>query len=461
MFININLFYVLNFLSVILLFICLFFFSDKKKFLYSIYCGFLGILIPVIYYIFILKNKFLFFLVISLFFFTGLIGWLISSVINITSIPELITLMHSFIGLSAVVIGYNNIFLYKYNNIINILEIFFSNLIGSITFIGSIISYLKLINIRLFNNFYVKKKFFCLNIFILILLLYFFLKINYYKYFIWIYFMIFLVSIFLGFNILNSLDSSDIPIVISLLNAYSGLSSVISGFILNNNLLIIIGSLVSSSGFILSKKMCVSMNRSIYSIIFGKIFYSNIKNKDFFEKKNVNKLDLYYVKNKIISFKELIIVPGYGMAVSQSQNAIFNLMKILINKYLIKIKFIIHPIAGRLPGHMNLLLAEVNIKHKYIYSLNQINDKFMKNKLVLVIGANDIINPRAYYDKNCVLYGMPIIKIWKSKFCIIFKKNIYYNTGFSKIYNPIFFKKNVGILFGDAKINLENILNLI
>lgn len=411
MFSNINLFYVLNFLSIILLFICLFFFSDKKKFLYGVYCGFLGILIPVIYYIFSLKNKFLFFFTIFLFFFTGLIGLLISLVINITSIPELITLMHSFIGLSAVIIGYNNIFLYKYNNIINLLEIFFSNFIGSITFIGSIISYFKLINVRLFNNFYVKKKVFYFNIFILIFLLYFFLKVSYYKYFILIYFIIFLVSIFLGFNILNSLDSSDVPILISLLNAYSGLSSVISGFILNNNLLIIIGSLVSSSGFILSKKMCLSMNRSIYSIIFGKIFYFNIKNKDFVIKKNINKLSITYVKDKIISFKKIIIVPGYGMAVSQSQNIIFNLMKILIKKYFIKIKFIIHPIAGRLPGHMNLLLAEAHITHEYIYSLNQINDKFMKNKLVLVIGANDIINPRAYYDKNCILYGMPIIKI--------------------------------------------------
>ncbi len=461
MFINFNIFYLLNFLSVVLLFLCLFFFSNKKKFLYSINFGFLGIFIPIIYYMFCLKKKLLFFLTFLLFFLTSIIGWFISFKLNISNIPELITLMHSFIGFAAIIIGYNNIFLYKNNYLINLIEIFLSNFIGSITFIGSIISYLKLININLFNNFNVNKKVFCLNIFLLLFCLYFFLKLNYYKYLIFIYFLIFLISIFLGFSILNSLDSSDIPIVISILNAYSGLSSVISGFILNNSLLIIIGSLVSSSGFILSKKMCLSMNKSIYEIILGKIFFLRNNDENIFIKKKFNKLNFLDVKNKIISFKEIIIVPGYGMALSQCQNLISKLVNILIYKYLIDVKFIIHPIAGRLPGHMNLLLAEVHIKNKYIYYLNQINSYFLSNKLILVIGANDIINPRATYDKKCILYGMPVVEIWKSKFSIILKKNINCSTSFSKIYNPVFSEKNVGVLFGDAKLSLKNILNLI
>ncbi len=463
MFVNINLFFLLNFFSVISFFLCLLFFSKKDSFLYSIYFGFLGIFLPFIYYILNFKNIILSLCVLFIILFTSLIGWIISIKINITRVPELITLMHSFIGLSAIVIGYNNIFLHKLNfNKIYLLEIFFSNLIGSVTFIGSIISYLKLINVYFLNDFFIGKKSFFLNIFLLILLLYFFLKVYIFKYLIFIYFLTLLISLFLGLNILNSLDSSDVPIIISMLNAYSGLSSVISGFILNNNLLIIVGSLVSSSGFILSKKMCLSMNKSICQIIFGKIFLNNIKKKEKIIKKNISKLSILDIKKKISFFKEIIIVPGYGMAISRSQKLIYNLINILINKYLINVKFIIHPIAGRLPGHMNLLLAEANINRKYIYSLNQINSNFIKNKLILVIGANDIINPRAMWDKNCILYGMPVVKVWKSKFVIIFKKSLnLHSTGFSKIDNPIFFKKNVGILFGDAKLNLKKILDII
>ncbi len=463
MFKNFNIFFLCNIFSIISFFLCLLFFSNKKKFYYSIYLGFLGIFFPLIYYIFCLKKTILFLIVIFLIFFTGIIGWIISIKINISRIPELITLMHSFIGLSAINIGYNNIFLYKLNDSrIYLVEIFFSNLVGSFTFIGSIISYFKLINKDIFSIWFTGKKKFYLNIFLLFINLFLFLNVNSIKYLIFIYLLTFLFSNFLGLNILGSLDSSDIPIIISMLNAYSGLSSVISGFILNNNLLIMVGSLVCASGFILSKKMCLSMNKSILKIIFGKIFFKDLYHKDFIIKNKINKLSCMDVKKKIISFKDIIIVPGYGMALSQSQKLISCLMKKLLNKYLINIKFIIHPIAGRLPGHMNLLLAEANIQHKYIYSLDSIDDNFMKNKLVLVIGANDIINPEAVYNKNCILYGMPVIKVWKSDFVIIFKRNFnLYNTGFSKVNNSIFYKKNVGILFGDAKLNLQNILNLI
>ncbi len=463
MLLNINLFFLLNFFSIFFLVLSLLFFSQKDRYLYSIYFGFLGIFLPIIYYIFNIKNMFLFLCTLIIILFTSLIGWIISLKVDITRVPELITLMHSFIGWNAIIIGYNNIFLYKLNlNKFYLLEIFFSNFIGTITFVGSIISYFKLTNISFLNKFSFKKRNFFLSIILIIFLLYFFLTYSVLKYLIFIYFLIFLVSSYLIFNILSNLDSSDIPIIISMLNAYSGLSAVISGFILNNNLLIIIGSLVSSSGFILSKKMCLSMNKSIYQIIFGKIFVDNSYYKEKITKQNINKLNILDVKNKISIFKEIIIVPGYGMALSRSQKLIYDLINILINKYLLKIKFIIHPIAGRLPGHMNLLLAEANINYKYIYSLDKVHDNFMKDKLVLVIGANDIINPRAILDKNCVLYGMPIVKVWKSKFVIIFKKNInLYNTGFSKVYNPIFFKENVGILFGDAKLNLKKILNII
>ncbi len=462
MFKNFNLFFLLNFFSILLFFLCLLFFSSKKKYFYSIYLGFLGMLLPLIYYIFCLKNFFLFLIVFFLIFLTALLGWIISLKVNISRIPELITLMHSFIGLAAINIGYNNIFLYKLNNKIYLIEIFLSNFIGSFTFIGSIISYLKLINKDFFSFLFIGKKIFYLSFFLLLINFILFLNLVYNKYLIFIYLLVFLFSNLLGLNILGSLESSDIPIMISILNAYSGLSSVLSGFVLGNNLLIIVGSLVSSSGFILSKKMCLSMNKSIFQIIFGKIFFKNLYQENYFIKKKVNKLSFLDVRKIIISFKNIIIVPGYGMALSQSQNLISNLVKILLNKYSINTSFIIHPIAGRLPGHMNLLLAEANIKHKYIYSLDNIDSNFMKNKLVLVIGASDIINPEAIYNKNCVLYGMPVIKVWESDFVIIFKRSLnLYNTGFSKINNSIFFKRNVGILFGDAKLNLQKILNFI
>ncbi len=463
MFWNFNIFFLFNIFSIISFFLCLLFFSSKKKFFYSIYLGFLGIFFPLIYYIFCLKKTILLLIVIFLILFTGIIGWIISIKIDISRVPELITLMHSFIGLSAISIGYNNIFLYKLiNSKIYLIEIFLSNFIGSFTFIGSIISYFKLINKDIFSIFFIGRKIFYLNIFLLFVNLFLFLSINNIKYLIFIYLLTFLFSNFLGLNILSSLDSSDIPIIISMLNAYSGLSSVISGFILNNNLLIIIGSLVSSSGFILSKKMCLSMNKSIFQIIFGKIFFKNLYYNTYIIKKKINKLSCIDVKEKIISFKNIIIVPGYGMALSQSQKLISCLMRKLLNKYSINIEFIIHPVAGRLPGHMNLLLAEANIQYKYIYSLDSIDDNFMKNKLVLAIGANDIINPEAISNKNCILYGMPVIKVWKSNFVIIFKRSMnLYNSGFSKVNNSIFYKKNVGVLFGDAKLNLQNLLDLI
>ncbi len=465
-----NIFFIYDFISILSFIFCLLFFSNKNKAIKGNFLGILGIFISIFSKIFFFNLNILFFLSLIIIIISGYISIIYVKKINIINIPELITILHSFVGFSTVLISFNNvIYLYEnklFNNKIYLLEIFLSNIIGSITFSGSLLSFLILNNSRLlyFLYFLLNKNIFIINIIFLIFLFLFFIKIKIFLYSLLLYFLAFFSSFIIGLIFILKIKPSNVPIGLSILNSYSGWSASISGFILNNNILIFVGSLIGSSGLMLSYKMCNEINSSIFEIIFSIFIYDKKENKNI--NKNFNKKFIYNILKKndiikyIISSKSIIIVPGYGMAVSKSQYVISDIFFCLLNKYKKDIKFAIHPVSGRLPGHMNVLLSEVKIPYKYIFSAEKLKNDFKNTDLVLVIGANDIINPDAIENKNSPLYGMSVVKVWESKYVIIFKRNIV-GSGYSKINNSIFYKKNIGLFLGDAKYNLLKIKKFI
>ncbi len=458
--------YICNIYSILLFVFGLFFFSDKNSVVKGCYLSVLGMVISLISNLYLLNNTNDLFLCFMVLFSGGLFGIYVAMNINMYKIPELISLFHSFVAFSSIIISFNNISKNVFLNKLYLFEIILSNIIGSVTFIGSLVSFFLLSNLIFFKKkFFLGKKLFIINILLLFIFILLFLNSVNYLYLMYFYIFISLLSFLFGYFLVINVDVSDISVLISLLNSYSGWVNVISGFILDNDVLIVVGALTGSCGFFLAKVMCKLTNKSLYKVIMFNILYikkdvdiNNIKNKfKFLKKYNIND-----VVDILLSSKSIIIVPGYGMAISQSHYVIGEIFNILIKKYSLNVKFAIHPIAGRLPGHMNVLLAEANISSKYIFSLENINDKFSTNDLSLVIGANDIINPRSINDRSCVLYGMPVLKVWESKFVIILKRNFNnYATGYSQVSNSIFLKKNVGLLLGDAKLNLLKILNLI
>ncbi|QJC28046.1 NAD(P)(+) transhydrogenase (Re/Si-specific) subunit beta [Enterobacteriaceae endosymbiont of Plateumaris braccata] len=396
----------------------------------------------------------------------GIIGINISKKIDMTKMPQLIAILHSFVGLTAVIVGLNSYLSIYYNinkthDIIKLIEIFISIFIGSITFIGSVIAFSKLSGIITTKayNFKFKKLINFITLIISIILMLIFIHTQYII--VQILSLIFMIhiSLIFGLYLIVSIGGADMPVVISMLNSYSGWAAAASGFMLNNDLLIITGALVGSSGAILSYLMCKSMNRSFINVIFGGL--QNQKSDNIIE----NDIEQQYKKISIIETVEIlkesnniIIIPGYGMAVAQAQHAISEVVKKL-NFYNIKVRFAIHPVAGRLPGHMNVLLAEANIPYEIILEMDEINKDFSNTDTVLIIGANDTVNPSAQEDKNSPISGMPVLEAWKAKNIIIFKRSM--NYGYSGITNPLFYKDNSYMLFGDAKETVNKILKIL
>jgi NAD(P) transhydrogenase subunit beta len=263
----------------------------------------------------------------------------------------------------------------------------------------------------------------------------------------------------IGILLIIPIGGADTPVVVSMLNSYSGFAAAATGFMLGNDLLIIAGALVGSSGAILSYIMCKAMNRSFLSVILG----------GFGVKKAVvskgNKQELSYceitpmqVANMLKNCKKVLVTPGYGMATAKAQHSLASLYDILF-KMNIELTFGVHPVAGRMPGHMNVLLAEANIDYDKVYELDEINNDFKDIDCVLVIGANDTVNPSAIDDKDSPIAGMPVLKVWEAKNVIVFKRG--FNAGYAGVDNPLFFKPNTKMLFGDAKISLDEIIKSI
>ena len=367
----------------------------------------------------------------------ALFGMIYAKNIQMQNLPQMIALLNGFGGLSAGLIGVEEVITNSQNNLLQLFII----ILGFITFSGSIASYITLSStFKLIDKRIIKTT----NFFIFILAIisaYYTHKINNY----YLFPLIFLSTIW-GFLFVLPIGGADAPIVISILNALSGWSTVLVGFSLYNPLLIITGSIIGASGFILSYIMTKSMNRSLFSVIFPQTSKNTSKTN--------NPQNIHIGTPEDASFlmenaNKIIIVPGYGMAVSSAQHEIANMAKILQTKYHVEVKFAIHPVAGRMPGHMNVLLAEANIDSDDIYELKDINQEFQTTDVVYVIGANDITNPLAKTQKNSPIYKMPILEVEQAKRILFVKRSL--SSGYAGIDNPLFYNAKTLMLLGDAK----------
>ncbi|SOS81359.1 pyridine nucleotide transhydrogenase, putative [Plasmodium sp. gorilla clade G1] len=399
------------------------------------------------------------------------IGIYIAHNVSMVQMPQLVALFHSFVGLAALFVGFSKYHSESFENYeistIHLLELYVGTFIASIAFIGSLVAAGKLSGILDSKSLklQIKKVINILCIVLIIILGYYFvtLKLLYLKS-ICLYISL-IIDSFLGFHLIASIGAADMPVIISVLNSYSGFATAISGFLLHNNLLIISGALIGSSGAILSYIMCIGMNRDIFNIILGGWDdYENmgelVYDQNFIEKKKkqtINSTTNKYVAENLINAKNIIIVPGYGTALSKCQRELAEICSILTSRN-INVTFAIHPVAGRMPGHLNVLLAEANIPYNIVKEMNEINPIISEADIVLVVGANDIVNPSSL-DPSSKIYGMPVIEVWKSKQVIVFKRTL--NTGYSAIDNPLFYFSNTFLLFGDAKHTTNQILTIL
>jgi len=389
----------------------------------------------------------------------ALVGITLARKVEMTGMPELIAMLHSFVGLAAVIVGWNSSYESAAYPGIHDGEVFVGVFIGAVTFTGSIVAYLKLsakmksaplvlpgrhvLNLGIIVAFVVMMIVYILvpheNVFLRQLLLG----------------IMTVLALFLGWHLVASIGGGDMPVVVSMLNSYSGWAAAAAGFLLNNDLLIITGALVGSSGAYLSYIMCRAMNRSFISVIAGGFGSDGAvvgEAKDYGEHRETNAIE---VADSLKNAHEVIITPGYGMATAQAQYAVAELTSQL-RKRGVNVRFGIHPVAGRLPGHMNVLLAEAKVPYDIVLEMDEINEDFPETDVVLVIGANDTVNPAAQDDPTSPIAGMPVLEVWKSAEVVVFKRSM--NTGYAGVQNPLFFKDNSAMLFGDAKERVEDIV---
>ena len=402
----------------------------------------------------------------------GGIGIAIASRVEMTSMPQLVAILHSFVGLAAVLVGLSNqlsplhsfevMAKYAPNELlIHKIEIFIGVFIGALTFTGSIIAFGKLdgkikskplmiphrhwINLGmivasfLLAIWYVNTSTVGGGMIPLVLMT--------------------LISFVIGAHLVMAIGGADMPVVVSMLNSYSGWAAAATGFLLGNDLLIVTGALVGSSGAILSYIMCHAMNRSFISVILGGFGSDGGAPASTGEKSaeqlSYNEMQADEVADALKDAQNVIIVPGYGMAVAQAQHPIREITEVLKANGTTT-RFAIHPVAGRLPGHMNVLLAEARVPYDVVLEMEEINEDFPETDVVLVIGANDIVNPSAEDDPGSPIYGMPVLQAWKSGQVVILKRSM--GTGYSGIDNPLFYNDNSAMLFGDAKASVDKIL---
>ncbi|MFK7810201.1 MAG: Re/Si-specific NAD(P)(+) transhydrogenase subunit beta [Saprospiraceae bacterium] len=390
----------------------------------------------------------------------SVIGILLARKVEMTSMPQLVAILHSFVGLAAVLVGFgsyldpNTQAMTGTPHTIHLVEIFIGVFIGAITFTGSVVAWGKLEGrIRSKPLVYPGRHFVnALLVIICIVLAVFFVQATGLGGMMYLYIMT-AIACFIGVMLVMAIGGADMPVVVSMLNSYSGWAAAAAGFMLGNDLLIVTGALVGSSGAILSIIMCEAMNRSFWSVIFGG-FGSAPTGAAREVTGDVTATTHEEVAGMLEEAKDIVIVPGYGMAVAKAQFPVYAMVEHL-KKQGKNVRFAIHPVAGRLPGHMNVLLAEANVPYDIVMEMDEINDDLPETDIVLVIGANDIVNPGAEDDPNSPIYGMPVIQVWNAKQVIVMKRSM--ATGYAGVQNPLFFKDNTDMLYGDAKDSVGKI----
>jgi len=395
----------------------------------------------------------------------SLIGLMLARKVEMTAMPQLVAILHSFVGLAAVLVGFGSYLdphtqaLTGAAHSIHLVEVFVGIFIGAITFTGSIIAWGKLdgkvpskpwsfkglqtMNLILLGACTVMGILFCGAegtsgmLYLMIMTA---------------------IASFIGVVLVMAIGGGDMPVVVSMLNSYSGWAASAAGFMLGNDLLIVTGALVGSSGAILSMHMCHAMNRSFFAVIFANGAGSGSGGEKKAIEGEVTALNHEEVANLLKEAKSVVIVPGYGMAVAKAQYPIYDMVQTL-RKTGKNVRFAIHPVAGRLPGHMNVLLAEANVPYDIVLEMDEINEDMPETDVVMVIGANDVVNPSAQDDPASSIYGMPVIEAWKAEKVIIMKRSM--SAGYSGEDNPLFYKPNSEMLYGDAKASVEKLLSFL
>ncbi|EGQ9136359.1 Re/Si-specific NAD(P)(+) transhydrogenase subunit beta [Vibrio alginolyticus] len=387
----------------------------------------------------------------------GAIGIFYAKKVEMTEMPELVAILHSFVGLAAVLVGYNSYLdapeaATHAEHVIHLVEVFLGVFIGAVTFTGSIVAFGKLRGVISSSplNLPHKHKMNLAAVVISTLLMIYFVKADGSMFALIV---MTLIAFAFGYHLVASIGGADMPVVVSMLNSYSGWAAAAAGFMLANDLLIVTGALVGSSGAILSYIMCKAMNRSFISVIAGGFGQEIVISGDE-EQGEYRETTAEEVAEMLKNSKSVIITPGYGMAVAQAQYPVHEITDVLRSQG-IEVRFGIHPVAGRLPGHMNVLLAEAKVPYDIVLEMDEINDDFAETDAVLVIGANDTVNPAALEDPNSPIAGMPVLEVWNAKNVVVFKRSM--NTGYAGVQNPLFFKENTSMLFGDAKESVESI----
>jgi len=386
----------------------------------------------------------------------AVIGLRVARKVEMTHMPELIAILHSFVGLAAVLVGFNSYLTEESADSIHLVEVFLGVFIGAVTFTGSIIAYLKL-SAKMKSSPLTLPGRNVLNLGALIVsaaLLAWYLAAPS----IWPLLIMTVIALVLGLHLVAAIGGGDMPVVVSMLNSYSGWAAAAAGFMLSNNLLIITGALVGSSGAILSYIMCKAMNRSFIAVIlggFGTEAATSTGDQDLgeYHETTVNQL-----AELLDESQSIVIAPGYGMAVAKAQNQVAELTEKL--RHLGKdVRFAVHPVAGRLPGHMNVLLAEARVPYDIVLEMDEIQDELPQTDVVLVIGANDTVNPAAEEDPGSPIAGMPVLQVWKAKHVVVFKRSM--ATGYAGVQNPLFYKDNTRMLFGDARDQVEKVAHAV
>jgi NAD(P) transhydrogenase subunit beta len=389
----------------------------------------------------------------------SIIGAIVAKKVQMTGMPQLVAALHSFVGLAAVFIGINSSMLphsdmnstqYMIHNV----EVFIGVFIGAITFTGSIVAFGKL------SELITGKALILPGRHLLNLIMLFSCLALGYMFLIdegnWTLIVMTMIAFVIGAHLVLAIGGADMPVVVSMLNSYSGWAAAATGFMLGNDLLIVTGALVGSSGAILSYIMCKAMNRKFLSVILGG--WGDVTGPTMDIEGEMKPIDIDSVAAALNDANKIIIVPGYGMAVAQAQSTVSELTSRLRAKNK-EVRFGIHPVAGRLPGHMNVLLAEAKVPYDIVLEMDEINDDFPDTDVVMILGANDIVNPAAQEDPNSPIAGMPVLEVWKAKQVFISKRG--QGKGYSGIENPLFFRENSRMVYGDAKKSLDTILQSI